>query len=56
MFELKAQGRIAGSGRLDSGKLAVFEHRVDDQIAAVQSVVRMIDRRVVSWRLWQSGN
>ncbi len=35
MFELKAQGCIACARRLKSGQLAVFEHRVDDQIPAM---------------------
>ncbi len=51
----EVDGLIAGRGRLLRRDVAVFEHRVDHQVAALQSVVRMRDGRIVRRRFGQAG-
>ena len=51
----EADGLIAGRRRLLRRDLAVFEHRIDHQVAALQGAVRMRDGRIVGRRFGQAG-
>ena len=42
-------------GSLLGGDLAIFQHRVDHEVAALQSSIRMHDRRVILRSLGQAG-
>ena len=43
---MQDQRGLAGFGGLRGSDLAVFEHGIDDEIAALRGAVGMIDRRV----------
>src|SRR5579864_1643271 len=51
---VQVQRRGLGAAGFLGGNLAVFQHIVDDQVAALQRLVREIDRRIKNRRFGQS--
>src|SRR5439155_18471115 len=53
---VQAERSIAGRVSLRNCDFSIFEYGVDHQIAPAQCVVRMVDWRIIKWRLRQPSN